>query len=263
MTFIADHLAAFENCYPSPPVFATDEPEGRGPAAWFKGVDQKMLGAKIGCLPASVNRRSLVAMAADRRQGTPELCISIFAWGGMRGNHRDLLFGRPLAPWITVADLVRDNRVSRAKAYDLFAKLRQNGSDNPIAGMGPAYFTKLLYFLAPDVPDAPKGYIMDQWLGCSVNLLTGREVVKLDQHIVWRTREGQAKRVVDSTVSNVNTGLDYEAFCQAVEQLSSHMGESWSPELTERALISDGGRNPHRWRDYVVKQRVKALCAVE
>lgn len=227
--FIANHLAKFGKFFPFPPVFATgDNQEGRSPAAWFVDIDRKKLGVRIGHLPESVNRNSLLAMAADRGVGTAELCISIFAWGGMRGSHRDLLFARPLGPWLTVADWVRDDKLSRAEAYDLFAKLRKNGRDNPIAGMGPAYFTKLLYFLAPGVPHAPKGYIMDQWLGCSVNLLTGREVVKLDQNITWRIKKGQAERAVNSIVSNVNTGRDYETFCQSVEELSGRMGASWT-----------------------------------
>jgi len=259
--FITNHLAKFQSCYASPPVFVTgDEREGKSPAVWFKDVDQGKLGAKIGDLPLSVNRTSLLAMAADCNVGTAELCISIFAWGGMRGSHRNLLFSRPLAPWLEIADQVRENKLSRSKAYDSFAKLRSDGRDNPIAGMGPAYFTKLLYFLAPGVPGSPKGYIMDQWLGCSVNLLTGRQVVKLDHHIKWKTTQD---RVVDSVVSNVNVGRDYEMFCRTVEELSSLMGASWTPELTERALIADGGRSPHPWRDYVVKQRLEAFCATK
>jgi hypothetical protein len=66
----------------------------------------------------------------------------------------------------------------------------------------------------------PKGYIMDQWLGCSVNLLTGRQIVKLDQHLTWQLKQGRPEQRVDSYVSDLNTGQDYEAFCRSVESLS-------------------------------------------
>ena len=258
--FVIEHLKRFRACFPSPPAFASGaKKEGKNPAAWFNSVDQTELGSTINSLPPSVNRTSLLAMAADNSVGTAELCISIFAWGGMRGNHRDLLFSRPLAPWVAIADQVRRNQLSRAGAYNSFANLRTTGSGNPIAGMGPAYFTKLLYFLAPGTPESPKGYIMDQWLGCSVNLLPGRQVVKLDQNVKWQIKNGQAKQVVDSIVSNVNSGYDYEEFCQIVEALSGKMGASWTPELTERALIADGGKSAHPWRAYVKDQRLKQL----
>lgn len=256
--FVTEHLKKFRTCFPSPLAFASGtEQEGRSPSAWFQSVDQTKLGSTIGALRPTVNRTSLLDMASDRGVGTAELCISIFAWGGMRGNHRDLLFGRPLEPWIAVADQVRRNQLSRSEAYDSFAALRSNGSGNPIAGMGPAYFTKLLYFLAPGTPECPKGYIMDQWLGCSVNLLTGKQIVKLDQQVKWQVKDGRAKQVIDSIVSNVNSGQDYEAFCLIVEALSLRMGESWSPELTERALIADGGNSAHPWRTYVKEQRFR------
>lgn len=258
--FVTDHLARFRVCFPSPIPFALGaKQEGKSPAAWFADVDRTALGLVIGTLPLAVNRAGLLAMAADTRISTAELCISIFAWGGMRGNHRDLLFARPLAPWLTIADQVRHNQLSRSAAYDAFARLRLNGDRNPIAGMGPAYFTKLLYFLAPGTLEFRKGYIMDQWLGCSVNLLTGRQIVKLDHHIKWQVKHGRAMQVVDSIVSDVNSGRDYEEFCQIVEALSLEMGASWTPELTERALIADGGRSAHPWRTYVRDQRLKSF----
>lgn len=258
--FDAEHFARFRECFPSPIAFASGtRQEGKSPAAWFKSIDRAKIGLTIGTLPLAVNRTSLLAMAMDHSIGTAELCISILAWGGMRGNHRDLLFERPTHPWVTIADEVRRNQLNRSKAYDAFATLRTNGKSNPVAGMGPAYFTKLLYFLAPGTLESPKGYIMDQWLGCSVNLLTRRQVVKLDHHVRWQLTNGRARQAVDSIVSDVNSGHDYEEFCRAVEALSVRMGASWTPELTERALIADGGKSPHPWRAHVRDERLKQL----
>ena len=214
---------------------------------------------KVGPLPSTTNRPSLLAMAADRSFGTLELCISILAWGGMHGKNRDLLFKRPLEPWIGVANQIRDGELSRSESYGALAAL-QSSDAKAIAGMGPAYFTKLIYFLAPTASSRiAKGYIMDQWLGCAINLLAGRQLVKLDQYLTWRLKEGTPVQRADSFVSNLNTGQDYEAFCQLVEKLSAEMGTVWTPELTERALIADGGRAPHPWRAYVVEQRLTGM----
>jgi hypothetical protein len=97
---------------------------------------------------------------------------------------------------------------------------------------------------------------MDQWLGCSINLLTGRQVVKLDHHLTWKkTAAGKLSQDVTSIVSDVNSSEDYEAFCQTIESLSSLLGSPWTPETAERALIAFGGSKPHPWREYVVGQR--------
>jgi len=104
--------------------------------------------------------------------------------------------------------------------------------------MGPAYFTKLLYFLASGTHGVAKGYIMDQWLGCSVNLLTGRLIVKLDQHLTWQLQNGRAVPRIDSVVSDANSGRDYESSSKQSRRL-------------------DGGRLPHPWRAHVVNQRLR------
>ncbi len=254
--FVIRHLEKFKACFRAPPTLALgDTQEGRSPKAWFRNVDSTRFNVAIVDLPAAVNRQKLLAMASDRTVRTLDLCVSIFAWGGMHGANRKRLFEQPLDPWITLADQVRDNKLRRAEAYDAFAGLRTRGKASAIAGMGPAYFTKLLYFLSPGSPMGTKGYIMDQWLGCSVNLLTAKQVVKLDHNLKWEKKKNATRLRIDSIVSAINTGDDYEKFCLAVEALSSEMGASWTPELTERALIADGGRSPHPWRDHVVKQR--------
>jgi hypothetical protein len=251
--FAPEHLAKFKECFSGPLYFASGNTrEGRGPATWFKNVVGHNSQIVIGELPPAVNRQMLLQMARKPTVKTLDLCISIFAWGGMHGNNCKKLFERSPDTWITLADRVRNSEITRAVAYDAFADLRTHGKTSAIAGMGPAYFTKLLYFLPPE---GAKGYIMDQWLGCSINLLTARNVVKLDHQISWKMKRRLPTVQIDSFVSKINAGADYEAFCRTVEALSDVLGPPWTPELTERALIADGGRRPHPWRDYVVKQR--------
>lgn len=253
--FVTKHFEKFKEFFPVPLDFSSGNTrEGRNPRTWFKRIASG-LDIAVSNLPSAVNRRMLLAMARDPAVRTLDLCVSIFAWGGMHGKNCRQLFEQPLDPWITIADKVRSNQLTRSQAYDAFASLRTFGKSSVIAGLGPAYFTKLLYFLAPEGPTGAKGYIMDQWLGCSVNLLTGRQVVKLDHQWTWRSKKGALLVQIGSFVSKVNTGSDYETFCRTVEALSSEMGAPWTPELTERALIADGGRSPHPWREYVVEQR--------
>ena len=92
--------------------------------------------------------------------------ICAMAWGGQgaggRGryvvdswNARNLIISR--------LENLRANNLNRRDAYNLFL------NDNRVPGLGPAYFTKLLYFFSPE----PTYYIMDQHTARSVNLLTG------------------------------------------------------------------------------------------
>ncbi|WP_146101812.1 8-oxoguanine DNA glycosylase OGG fold protein [Rhodopila globiformis] len=137
-------FAKFQKCYPKPPEFtAADPPEGKSPAKWYKrGPNQR---PEIGVqLLESVNRAKLIEMQPDRSVSTHANCISILAWGGMRDSNRDHLFGKRDEGWLDVAESVRAGKLTRAKAFDEFSILRRNGG--AMLGMGPAYFTKLIYF---------------------------------------------------------------------------------------------------------------------
>ena len=81
---------------------------------------------------------------------------------------------------------------------------------------------------------AKNGWIMDQWLGKSINLLAGEPIVRLQQ--------GGAPALN-------NTADDYERFCVYLEQIAGIL--QLHPELTEQALFSDGGHQPRAWRAYV------------
>jgi hypothetical protein len=129
--------------------------------------------------------------------------------------------------------------------------------------MGPAYYTKLIYFLMPRDSACPVGYIMDQWLGCSVNLLCHQEVVRMDTMVIWTAQKrGTARssvRRATSRVSPLHTSEHYERFCQAVELLAERMGVGWTPDAAELALMSSGGHSPAPWRSYVVQRRLLSL----
>ena len=253
MNMIEKHVTVLMEANATPPAFDEEVPEGVGPRSWFEAV--KNLGHNVVCedLDVSTNRARLLLMAADRDVGTAQVCISVLAWGGMRPANRNRLFERDAGPWLNVAGDVRSGALDRRCAYERFAKLRSN-KEGPMRGMGPAYFTKLVYFLMPEVSD--RGYILDQWAGLSINLIFGTALVKMDEQVLWKRKGKSAERVINSRVSDVNTAEDYGRYCEAVESLSRRLGPEWTPGQTERALMSGSGE---RWRKHVIAERFGSL----
>lgn len=158
--------------------------------------------------------------------------------------------------WLEIAQAIRDGRFHRGEAYDAFAILRTQGD---LPGMGPAYFTKLIFFLMPrERSKAPAGYIMDQWTACSVNLLLNDpSAIRTDAMYSWAGPEKLGSQYV---VSDHNGADQYERFCQGIEALAADL--RLSPEATELLLLSEGGRNPHPWRGYIKQHRRPALNGI-
>ena len=156
-----------------------------------------------------------------------ELSIAILSWGGMNREHGRSLFQHN--DWLDIVKRMRNNDIkTRKEAYDLFQVLRKN---KKLKGMGPAYFTKLICFVNPNL----KGYIMDQWTSKSINLL-------FDNKIVALTNSGH--------VADKNNASIYEDFCLKIEYLSELL--KLNPIDLEENLFSNGGINKGKWRQFVV-----------
>ena len=117
---------------------------------------------------------------------------------------------------------LRVGGLTRRAAYRLFLSV-------PIPGLGPSFFTKLLYFFSPQ----PNCYIMDQWTAKSVILLTNSRVVRMAGHVPARQ----------------NKGGNYQAFCEELDLLGGQLG--CSGQVAEERLFSQGGRHPWPWRAHV------------
>ncbi len=164
--------------------------------------------------------------ASDR-----DVLWSILAWGGMRADAGRRLESNEVA-WVEIVGALRRNGLDRFASYEICSKAVR---DTKSGGIGPAYFTKLIFFANP----RHDGYIMDQWSSRSVNLLVdGHPIVRM------RTRDHVDPR---------NSATDYEAFCQVVEQLSLLL-PGRTPEETEQCLFSTGGKNLASWRRYLIDQ---------
>ena len=92
------------------------------------------------------------------------------AWGGMKYDH-GLAAWACRDRWLGIVKDLRAGTLSRQEAY---ARFRQFRAGNSGSGMGPAYYTKLIFFARPRADNdscGTVGYIMDQWTSLSINLL--------------------------------------------------------------------------------------------
>lgn len=213
-------------------------------------IDQSLVGGKLNAYARSVcddqsecqtsalpdeavSRRYIFEMAQNPDINTLSCCVTIFAWGGMRRNHARAALAMS-AKWLPIAEAIRNNEIDRVESYRLFMQARQS---NLLPGMGPAFFTKLIYFLGKKIQS--RGYIMDQWTALSANLIIGENLVDLQ-------KIGTAARVSDSNSPEV-----YDAFCVFVESLAKSLGES--PDDAEMRIFSVGGRGEKlgAWRGYL------------
>lgn len=204
----------------------------------FEKAEAMPSGTSTGKLKeGKISRSEVYAYVADSNNSLANCVITILAWGGMNRKHgvsaMDSWQG-----WCHIAEAVRAGKLSRKEAYKQFMAARKSGV---MDGMGPAYFTKLIFFLAP----AHDGYIMDQWTARSMNLLCCEPVVHLQQ---WK-RSGA--KFVSCNVTDNNTASTYETFCLRLERLSAEIGCD-DPKKTEELIFSTG-RGKGRWRNYVRK----------
>ncbi len=203
-------------------------PVGFEPAKWVIRHELPGLPSAPLPLPATLLDRSQVRSLCQA-SGIPVLFgyLCVMAWGGQGAgpgggrNARAAWEQRNLIE--TTLKRIRRGGLSRQQAYALF----QGAGE--VFGLGPAYWTKLLYFFSP----APTSYVMDQWTSKSVNLLTGRVVVPL----------------VNGSPAKNNPPDRYEEYCRVIDSMAVLLG--LSGDQVEEKLMSRGGRTPAPWRAHV------------
>jgi hypothetical protein len=191
---------------------------------WGDYFYQKNLDQSLDC---KLTRTQLFNNDFSKDLSREELAIAILSWGGMNREHGKSLFQNK--EWLNLIDKMRRNEITtRDEAYELFKNLRKN---KKLKGMGPAYFTKLICFVNPNL----KGYIMDQWTSKSINLL-------FDSKIVLLTNSGH--------VGDKNSAAVYDDFCLKIEYLAGLL--KLKPIDLEENLFSNGGVNKGKWRQFVL-----------
>lgn len=217
---------------------------GASPYDWAESV-KPGLGRHHGLSKTPLSRASLRALWASPSVSVESCFLSTMAWGGMqRGNGRRIWAVR--GDCLTLCTAVRAGLHTRASGFDAFLTLRGN---KLLPGMGPAYFTKILFFASP-LQDA---YILDQWTARSMHILSGQgtyPAVRKDymsaSKALRHNAPGMLRLIVDDKVS----AADYVDYCNQVDSLSMSLG--WQAHQTEERLFSSGGRVPHPWRNQVM-----------
>ncbi|WP_407157697.1 hypothetical protein [Bradyrhizobium sp. STM 3557] len=184
-------------------------------------------------LDRPLQRTDLVSLRDSEDAEVLDVCVFIFAWGGMKTPDGQALLNSGNREWVCVSELIRDGRVCYLEGYERFFRLSKAGK---LPGCGPAYYTKLLFFLPKS--GLRRGVIMDQWTARSINLLTGMDLVSI---------RGSGRR---GWVLPSNDARVYENFCNAVGSLAAQT--DCSIEETEKRLFSEGGRVPANWRKHVI-----------
>ncbi len=188
-----------------------------------------------------LDRNGLFELVSKNANSTFNCCVAIVAWGGMNREHALSAFTR-WSEWEPIATKIRAGELNRREAYEAFYDLRKT---KKLKGLGPAYFTKIIYFLSKPVC---RGYILDQWTARSTNLLHHTKVILLNKS-VSKTQK------TSYFVSDKNLPETYENFCLFIELLAKSY--QTTPDLIEMSLFSNGkskGKDRGEWRTYVITQ---------
>lgn len=173
-----------------------------------------------------LTRHGVRAICLNRSLDVLHGYICAMAWGlqgiGLTAKHARTAW-KHRNTITTRLEVLRGGGLTRSQAFGYFC------GQNAIQGLGPSFFTKLLYFFSPE----PTFYIMDQWTGKSVALLTGEWVVRMN----------------GAALSRLNRPGNYVAYCEEVDSLARILGGTGA-EMEER-LFSHGGHNPWCWRRYL------------
>lgn len=236
---------------------------GKSTRSWLESVTKGQDAALLDVDPsnfssAPFDRRKLSEKIMQSRnnlgdQNLRDLVIDIFAWGVMSPRNARLALPKwrewkaPCIALLQGCDAV--------DGYYQFYALQKNGI---LSGLGPAYYTKIIYFLGKG-----DGLIMDQWTSRSINLLFGKEIIKL--------QPGQRKVKSSDryyTVKPTNDQFVYGAYNEAIEIICNKLSENLQDQVSiaeaEEFIFSfttDRKKSPHlsdgqykkatAWRRYV------------
>jgi len=220
---------------------------GKQPGSWFAAVGYTSPFVAALNPQAKFSRVSIANVIRNERVSDADVSMLIFAWGGMAVKNAKSVLGS-INQWLEIVSDLRDEKLTHLEAYERFLMQSLEGN---MPGCSPAFYTKLIFFLTKHLDR--RGFIMDQWLGRSINLLADREIVLFNQP----RRKSPLKQ---GFVHKRNKCSTYEEFCEAICNLTLVSGETGPDvrvreENMEMRLFSEG-RGKGEWRKYVITNDV-------
>ena len=205
---------------------------GEDPDSWSKRME---LDHPFELSKNKLERNDLKKICADPKNSNMYCYLNIMAWGGQGsgpGGRKNVQI-----PWNYFNDKINDKieklrigNLSREDSFNLFC------GNEKIKGLGPSYFTKLLYFF--DNFNKENMYIMDQWTTKPILILTNLNIIKHN----------------DFGPSHNNVGKNYNIFCRIIDDLIDILKLTNGYEVEEK-LFSVGSikRKPRgEFRQYVI-----------
>lgn len=223
MTFHAQRLQDFLAL----PFQAREFASAMTPQTWV----QSYLDRPVSCLSAlpsrAQTRAEVYATCRDESLSFEHRFICAMAWGSQMPRNARLTWVH-LERVAKIVEHVYRGGLTREHAYELFC------GKQAIAGLGPAYFTKLLFFFSPQ----PSFFIMDQWTAKSINYLASEDVVPLSP----------GSEQTNGPCPRKNSGATYARYCKMVDQLAQLHTPPLTGEQTEQKLFCSGSPNVGPWR---------------
>lgn len=219
---------------------------GKSPAKWVASL-QVAFEDTNSLDNQAISRSNLIKLWRNFNVSTEACFLSTMAWGGMKAGHGRSIW-QTRNDWIPLCEQLRIGAFpDRKEAFEQFRLLRRQGK---LPGMGPAYFTKVLFFARP-IQDA---YILDQWTARSIHMLTKARFwpsVDIDTTTLRRMQNNDGKaREIRVNVTDRVTSSDYGHYCDLVEELGRRLQQT--PCIIEETMFGQGGRNPTEWRSFIM-----------
>lgn len=210
-------------------------------------------------LPNKRMSRQAVFDEIEQRGNALEILLIIMAWGGINRKHCAKLVAAlqnnnaALEMFSCWVNNLKSGRLTRQQAYEGFKSLIKIHN---IPGIGPAYYTKLIFFLTQGKKSVSRGYIMDQWTTKSVGLLLS-EIILADNAYSGSLIK-ISPHLTRATVDPSNEPKRYELFCRFTDEVGNKIksrevaegtNQSWG-EIAEERMFSQG-HGKGEWRNYV------------
>lgn len=175
------------------------------------------------------NRAEVRRLVESDALSDDEAHLAVMAWGGQRRDHGRVVW-ESIGLLRPVLNGLRTEALDWSTGYEALYELTTRAADR-VQSLGPAYYTKLLFFLPPRLA----GPIMDQWTAKSMQLLVDRgnrpPAIALS-HAGYVTRDNDLKV--------------YSSFVDFITDLASRYDVS--PGNAEELIFSGSGQ---AWRNHV------------